>query len=144
MNILSSEYWKSTKMNAGYLILLIIISFSLGNCLKNAAAADDLTYDACINNTWDEAECKDCCDCLDADANTRKNCRDTCATHDFYENDDFITVVPESELGPDGDYSQCVGTGSEAACKECCDGSDALRMRGPAFLPGCLQCNFFR
>lgn len=84
------------------------------------------TYESCISNTSDEARCKDCCDCLDADAATRQNCRDTCSDHDFTSNSDFITVDAVSTLGPNGDYSAATGTGSEQACKEYCDGSSEL------------------
>lgn len=84
---------------------------------------DSPEYDACIDNTRDDAACKDCCDCLDADGETRKACRDSCPTHDFSLNTDFITVDAPSTLGPEGDYSACVEAGSEQACKECCDAS---------------------
>ncbi|MCP4353511.1 MAG: PKD domain-containing protein [Desulfobacterales bacterium] len=84
------------------------------------------TYDSCINNTTDAPECKDCCDCLDTDADTRGSCRDTCATHDFSSNSDFITVEAPSTLGPDGDYSTAVDTGTEQACKKYCDDTSEL------------------
>ncbi len=80
----------------------------------------------CLNNTHHEGECKDCCDCLDADAETRRGCRDECVTHDFSLNFDFITFDPLSILGPDGDYSVCTDAGDESACKTCCDGSEEL------------------
>lgn len=80
----------------------------------------------CILQTKNNAECKDCCDCLEGNATTRKNCRDACFTHDFSLNTNFITVSPLSVLGPQGDYSVCAGAGSEQACKECCDGSSSL------------------
>ena len=81
---------------------------------------------ACLNKTTDESECKNCCDCLDSDAPTRRSCRNDCAVHDFSLNSDFIPVNAPSKLGPDGDYSAALDAGSEQACKEYCDGSDAL------------------
>ncbi|MCP4690119.1 MAG: hypothetical protein GY859_18850, partial [Desulfobacterales bacterium] len=84
------------------------------------------TYDSCTSNTVDEAECKDCCDCIEGDADARKNCRDACAVQDFSQNSGFITVDAPSTLGPDGDYSAALDAGSEQACKEYCDGSSAL------------------
>jgi hypothetical protein len=80
----------------------------------------------CLLHTKSNAECKDCCDCLPGDADTRKNCRDACAANDFSPNTDFITVSPVSVWGPGGNYSACADAGSETACKECCDGSPAL------------------
>ena len=91
----------------------------------NAVSADTLTHDNCLNNTIDEPQCKDCCDCL-PNAGERKNCRDACATEDFSDNSDFITVDPPSVLGPDGDYSDALATGSEQACKTYCDESELL------------------
>lgn len=89
--------------------------------------AGEATYAAsCINNTRDEGQCKDCCDCMDGDAAARTTCRDTCAVHDFSTNSDFITVTAPSTLGPNGDYSAALSAGSEAACKLYCDGSSAL------------------
>lgn len=86
-----------------------------------------VTADACVNNTHDEAECKDCCDALDTDGAGRKACRDACPQHDFSQNQDFITVEVTSLLGPGGDYSACTSAGSQGACKDCCDSSDALQ-----------------
>jgi hypothetical protein len=87
---------------------------------------DSTGYESCINNTPDDPACKDCCDCIDGDANARKSCRDECAVHDFSHNTDFITVNAPSKLGPDGDYSLCTAGGTEQACKDCCDGSAEL------------------
>ncbi|MCP4536924.1 MAG: SMP-30/gluconolactonase/LRE family protein, partial [Chloroflexi bacterium] len=94
--------------------------------VPHALAADALTYESCTNNTSDEARCKDCCDCIDGDADARKDCRDACAIQDFSQNSDFITVDAPSTLGPDGDYSAATGAGSEQACKEYCDGTSEL------------------
>jgi hypothetical protein len=80
----------------------------------------------CLLQTNCNAECKDCCDCLPGDADTRKNCRDACAANDFSPKTDFITVSPVSVSGPGGNYSACADAGSETACKECCDGSPAI------------------
>lgn len=81
---------------------------------------------SCLNNTIDEGQCKDCCDCLDADAATRQSCRDACPTHDFSLNSDFITVDAPTMLGTEGDYSVALSADSEQACKEYCDGSPDL------------------
>ncbi len=94
-----------------------------GTTTTTPASAD---YSSCLNNTKDDPACKDCCDCLDGDANARKSCRDECAVHDFSHNTDFITVNAPSQLGPDGDYSLCTAGGTEPACKDCCDGSSEL------------------
>jgi len=103
-----------------YFILFVGISLVSGVCCSEA---QDSTFESCINNTKDEGECKDCCDCLDADAATRTDCRDTCATQDFSQNSDFITVNAPITLGPGGDYSAAVETGTESACKKYCDDS---------------------
>jgi sugar lactone lactonase YvrE len=99
-------------------ILLALMGGSLHAASPDAAS--------CINNTLNEGQCKDCCDCLDGDAATRTTCRDACPTHDFSANSGFITVTAPSTLGPDGDYSAALDAGSEAACKLYCDGSPAL------------------
>ena len=106
-------------------ILIIGISIGLFGFLVEAIAADTLTYQSCINNTVDEGQCKDCCDCLD-NSGERQSCRDACAVEDFNDNSDFITVDAPSVLGPEGDYSAAVATGSEQACKSYCDTSDDL------------------
>jgi hypothetical protein len=94
-----------------------------------AALTEEVAYtaDICINNTRDEAACKDCCDSLDADGAARKACRDTCATHDFEQNSDFVTVAVPSSLGPEGDYTLCTVSDNEQDCKACCDGSPDLQ-----------------
>jgi hypothetical protein len=89
--------------------------------------ASGITNDVCLNNTRDEAECKDCCDSLEEDGAARKACRDECPNHDFAQNTDFIAIDVPSSLGPDGDYSVCTATGDERACKACCDDSTALQ-----------------
>ena len=95
--------------------------------LVEPTPAAGITGDACVNNTRDEAECKDCCDSLDADGTARKACRDECPNHDFAQNTDFITIDVLSSLGPEGDYSACTTAGDERTCKECCDGSPDLQ-----------------
>jgi len=87
---------------------------------------NEISYDLCINNTRNEGEAKDCCDCLDADVATRKACRDETVHHDFSKNNKFIDIVIPSELGPNGDYSSCLLAGDEAACKQCCGTSSEL------------------
>ena len=84
--------------------------------------------ESCISHTKDNPQCKDCCDCLSgADGATRTQCRDTCATHDFSQNSNFITVTAPSVLGPNGDYSTCVAKSSSAECKVCCEGSSGTQ-----------------
>ena len=82
--------------------------------------------ETCIAHTVDDPECKDCCDMLEADGQTRKECRDTCAVHDFGQNTQFIPVDVVSILGPEGDYSMCTTGSDEQTCKNCCDSSDDL------------------
>jgi len=106
-----------------YFILFVGISLASGVCCSEA---QDPTSESCINNTEDEGQCKDCCDCLDADAATRTDCRDACATQDFSQNSGFITFDAPSTLGPGGDYSAAVAQGTEAACKQYCDDSLGL------------------
>lgn len=84
------------------------------------------SYEKCIANTVDNRECKDCCDMLETDGQTRKACRDACAVHDFSQNTQFILVDVVSVLGPEGDYSLCTVGNDERACKHCCDASDDL------------------
>ena len=86
-----------------------------------------LTVDACLNNTRSKAECKDCCDSLEADGADRKACRNACSGHYFTQNTDFITVELSSILGPDGDYSACKSVGRRGDCKKCCDSSSELQ-----------------
>jgi hypothetical protein len=94
------------------------------NAKSSSVTAD---FYSCINNTKDNPECKDCCDCLaGADGKTRTECRDTCARHDFSKNSDFITVSAPSVLGPNGNYSECVEKGSPSECKSCCEDSMGL------------------
>ena len=86
-----------------------------------------LTYDTCINNTSDEAQAKDCCDCLSgADAEAIKNCRDTVAKHDFNQNANLIAFNVPSTLGQNGDYSQFIAQTSQQDCKLMCDSSSTL------------------
>ncbi|MDM8523370.1 SMP-30/gluconolactonase/LRE family protein [Desulfococcaceae bacterium HSG8] len=106
-----------------YVIMIIGIFVLSAACFQGALA---LTSDSCISNTENEGQCKDCCDCLDGDADTRKDCRDACPTRDFTQNSDFITFDAPSTLGPDGDYSADLDTETESACKEYCDGSSEL------------------
>ena len=50
-----------------------------------------------------------------------KSCRDTCATHDFSTNSNFITVSVASTLGQNGDYSKALAFGNAQDCKIYCD-----------------------
>ena len=111
------------KSVVSYFMMIIGIAFLSGDFLTEALALDSAS---CINNTENEGQCKDCCDCLDGDAAARQACRDACPDQDFSQNSDFITVNAPSALGPDGDYSVALDSGSEQACKEYCDGSSDL------------------
>ena len=85
---------------------------------------DTSVYNKCIQNTKDWPECKDCCDCLsDSEVQTRTECRDSCATHDFSTNSDFIYISATSNLGEDWDYSQCSTLKDSKSCKSCCESS---------------------
>jgi len=115
-----------TKLNfAVYLIL--IFGILLGDFVfKNAAAASgELNFESCIDNTIDEPQCKDCCDCLN-DPDERQSCRNSCAGIDFSDNTDFTSVDAVSILGSDGDYSAALEAGSEQAGKAYCDQTDDL------------------
>jgi hypothetical protein len=86
----------------------------------------EASYETCIAHTVNNPECKDCCDMLETDGQTRKACRDACAVHDFSQNTWFIPVDVVSVLGPEGDYSICTAGTDERACKNCCDSSGDL------------------
>ncbi|MCP4683649.1 MAG: hypothetical protein GY864_15065, partial [Desulfobacterales bacterium] len=118
--------YKSNSWTIFRLFLIVAMALVCGVKVPHALAADALTYESCTNNTSDEGQCKDCCDCIDGDADARKDCRDACAIQDFSQNSGLITVDAPSTLGPGGDYSAATGTGSEQACKEYCDGTSEL------------------
>lgn len=92
------------------------------NGVTSTTIKEITSLNSCIENTRDNPQCKDCCDCLaGVDSKTRTSCRDTCATHDFSKNSNFITVDAPSTLGPNGDYSICVAKANSAECKYCCE-----------------------
>jgi hypothetical protein len=94
---------------------------------KTQSGSVTTDFNSCINNTKDNPECKDCCDCLaGADGKTRTECRNACARHDFSKNSDFITVPAPFVLGPNGNYSECIEKGSSCECKSCCEDSMGL------------------
>jgi sugar lactone lactonase YvrE len=105
--------------------LIIICVFA---CIHSGLVYSDTTYtnDICLNNTSNDEACKDCCDCIDGDAEARKICRDNCMTHDYSSNTNTITVNVSSVLGPDGDYSSAINLSTEQECKAYCDGSANL------------------
>lgn len=106
--------------------LIIVLIFS--GCNKTETVAKGIDFNSCINNTKDNPQCKDCCDCLAGiEGNTRTSCRDTCAAHDFSKNSDFIIFEAPSTLGANGDYSECVEKESSSECKSCCEGSMGLQ-----------------
>jgi hypothetical protein len=90
------------------------------------ASDSTISYDSCIMHTKNNPECKDCCDCLEGNATTRKTCRDACNSQNFSQNTDFIPIRPVSLSGPNGNYSACTASGTEQACKAFCDGSSAV------------------
>jgi hypothetical protein len=105
--------------------LIIICVFA---CIHSGLVYSDTTYtnDICLYNTSNDEACKDCCDCIDGDAEARKICRDNCMTHDYSSNTNTITVNVSSVLGPDGDYSSAINLSTEQECKAYCDGSANL------------------
>lgn len=83
---------------------------------------------SCINNTKDNPQCKDCCDCLSgADSAGRTACRNTCATHDFSQNSNYITVTAPSILGRTGDYSAALTQSTADSCKTYCENAMSLK-----------------
>lgn len=87
----------------------------------------NFTSDSCIKNTKDNAQCKDCCDCLiGVDSTIRTSCRDTCAVNDFSKNSNILTITVPSLLGKEGNYSVCVAKGS-TDCKTCCENQIGLQ-----------------
>ncbi len=122
---------QKTKMLVLALVLLVSGLVALNNAQSAAASslADILgqfTSEACLDNTADEGQCKDCCDSLDADGKARKACRDSCAVQDFAQNIELISFEITSVLGPGGDYSVCSASGDERTCKDCCDDSNSI------------------
>lgn len=74
---------------------------------KDVSRTGNETYDSCINHTKDNPQCKDWCDCLaGTNSQTRTDCRDTCAVHDFSKNSNITSISVPSLSGPDGNYSQ--------------------------------------
>lgn len=99
---------------------------SVGTSSANSSVSSAV-YDSCINKTKDNPQCKDCCDCLSgADSATRTSCRNTCATHDFSANSNFITVTAPSVLGRNGDYSSALTQSTVKECKTYCENSMGL------------------
>ena len=93
-----------------------------------ASATLSTAANSCINNTKDNPKCKDCCDCLSGtDSAARTLCRNTCATHDFTKNSNFITVTVPSTLGKNGDYSKALSQTTVDKCKIYCENSMSLK-----------------
>ena len=83
---------------------------------------------SCISNTTDNPQCKNCCDCLSGtDSAGRTACRNTCATHNFTTNSNFITVTAPSTLGKNGDYSSALLQTTADTCKTYCENSMSLQ-----------------
>ena len=106
--------------------VLIGIQTMSVNTNNTEIVSSQITAEACINNTANEGQCKDCCDSLDADGVARKSCRDSCASQDYSQNTDLVSFEVISLLGPQGDYSACTSAGDERTCKDCCDDSNDL------------------
>lgn len=106
------------------LLLLCLVGFMFVIHISDADAGT--TASGCLNKTSSESQCKDCCDCREVDAATRRSCRDACTVHEFSLNADSISVDDPSKLGLDGDYSAALKAGNEQSCKEYCDGSNDL------------------
>ena len=100
------------------------------------------TSEVCINNTANEGQCKDCCDCLTGDASIRQACRDNCPGHDFGLNSDLITVNVPSVIGAEGDYSIAISMATEQACKAYCDGSSELACGDRRFCRDACNAHF--
>jgi YHYH protein len=81
-------------------------------------------YSHCLKNAKDGKTSKNCCDCLTADSQTRKACRDATVDYNFRQNKNTKIFSIPSLLGRDGDYSACTSTGNERECKKCCDDSN--------------------
>lgn len=102
--------------------ILVVYMYNSSTTIPSIQIATGMDFNACINNTKDNPQCKDCCDCLsDTDGATRTNCRDTCAAHDFTANSGFIQVHAPSVLGASGDYTQCTQISGSNQCKACCE-----------------------
>jgi hypothetical protein len=84
-----------------------------------------LTADACLNDTPNEAECKDCCDSLDTDAAGRKACRDACKQLRDDANPNGNPPDKEPSEGQPGDgrtppqeaIAACNGKSEQDACE---------------------------
>jgi hypothetical protein len=88
--------------------------------LSTDTDSDTLAAEKCVNNTRDEAECSNCCRCLQAECQVKLSCMESCVGHLYQNNDDFIDLEMPTELGPDGNYLGCTLRGETPACKECC------------------------
>jgi sugar lactone lactonase YvrE len=104
--------------------LFLLILIGMFGFLIEATAQDILTYESCINRTFDEPQCKDCCDCI-ADPEQRQACRDACAESDFSDNTDSGPVDPNN----DGNISIDQAISDEAQMK-------TIAFSGLAFLTG--------
>ncbi len=84
-------------------------------------STDELDPLMCIENTIDEVDCLNCCDCLGFDCTLRSDCRSQCLLRDFTKNSNFIEFEVVEGRGVYGDYNTCYMRGEETACKSCCD-----------------------
>lgn len=119
-----------TKIILSFFIILFLVG-----CTNNKIETIDnnnqnlvsINFDTCINNTKDNPQCKDCCDCLNGvDSKIRTNCRDMCAVHDFTKNYEFITINTPFLYGEKGNYSICIEKGNSTNCKYCCENTIGL------------------
>jgi hypothetical protein len=90
------EFRMPRKIYFWALLFLLVIGLVTSSNAQAAAAVGpgisgtQITSEACIHNTADEGQCKDCCDSLDADGSTRKSCRDSWPVQNFSQNNALI------------------------------------------------------
>ncbi len=121
-SVFDKTLWAEKSTTFASLIIMIALCLGLAG---HSHAMSGMNADVCLDQTVDEPQCKDCCDCL-AEADQRQACRDACMVHDFSANSVFISFTAPSTRGPGGDYSDALGFGNERDCKAYCDQSDVL------------------
>ncbi|SDL36980.1 hypothetical protein SAMN05660337_2798 [Maridesulfovibrio ferrireducens] len=124
-----------------FIIVATILSI---NSYQLNAFAEKLSFKDCTTLTSNESQCKDCCDCLDVDAATRRQCRQACTATDFRLNSRTMAMKVPSILGPDGDYSVALKATTEQACKEYCDGSDELACGDRRYCRDACNAAYFK
>lgn len=126
--VVNNLYFNHNSENANQKNVSVIKQYN--NKITNNSSQTislDTNINSCVNNTKDNPQCKDCCDCLSGvDSQARTACRDTCAVHNFSKNTNIIQITVPSLLGKEGNYSECVARGSEE-CKTCCENQIGLQ-----------------